>query len=89
MRPCRPRPLLAALPLGSFIHTAIARQLARPWHLWPRRHSWRPLWRGRLNACGMMAASGCGCVLLGDSIRIHVHVHVHGVPLHLFDYMQS
>lgn len=37
----------------------IVAQLASRWHIWPRRRSERPLWHGRLNACGRMAASGC------------------------------
>ena len=41
------------------------------WHLWPRRHSWRPLWRGRLNACGMMAASGRGYVLGASYLSLY------------------
>jgi hypothetical protein len=41
-------------------------------------HSWRPLWRGRLNACGMMAASGRGYVL-GASYRFVSQFH--GVPV--------
>ena len=41
------------------------------WHLWPRRHSWRPLWRGRLNACGMMAASGRGYVLGASYLNLY------------------